>query len=74
MLKTTAIDLLGGKVSTAAKALGVTHSAISQWPEVLTTPMEGRVLVALTRQAQGIKQEPVRSVTARPDSSPIVEA
>lgn len=49
MTKTEAIRLLGHSVSDAAKALGITPSAISQWPEELTRSMEDRVLAHLAR-------------------------
>lgn len=51
MLKTEAIDLLGGSVSIAAKAIGVTPQAISGWPEELTDAIRDRVQAALYRRS-----------------------
>jgi transcriptional repressor of cell division inhibition gene dicB len=50
MKKTDAINQLGGTVSAAAKACGVTSSAVSQWPEVLTKDHIDRVQAALWRK------------------------
>lgn len=50
MLKQRAIELLGGTVSAAAVACGVTPSAISQWPAELPANIENRVLAALARK------------------------
>jgi transcriptional regulator with XRE-family HTH domain len=49
MSKDRAIALLGGSMSEAARRIGVTVSAISQWPEVLPARLEDRVLAALAR-------------------------
>ena len=50
MLKTHAIELLGGSVSAAAKAIGVTYQAIGKWPDELTPALRDRVQAALYRQ------------------------
>lgn len=50
MLKTRAIELLGGSVTAAAKAVGVSPSAVTQWPDVLPDRIADRVLAALARQ------------------------
>jgi predicted transcriptional regulator len=50
MKKSRAIELLGGTVTAAADAMGVTSSAVSQWPDELTHDMENRVLAALARR------------------------
>lgn len=52
MLKKDAINKLGGDVTSAAAAIGVTVSAISQWPDVLPARLEDRVLAALWRRSQ----------------------
>lgn len=51
MDKRTAIELLGGTVSIAAQKLGITSSAISQWPDEGDLPesAENRVLAHLAR-------------------------
>lgn len=52
MLKTQAIELLGGTAKSAAAAIGVTSQAISGWPEQLTPALRDRVQAALYRQKQ----------------------
>lgn len=49
MTKREAIDLFGGKVKDLAAALGVTSSAVSQMPEVLTPRQENEVIGAAIR-------------------------
>lgn len=66
MLKSTAIEALGGTVTSAARAIGVTPSAVSQWPEVLPGRISDRVLAALARQnlaVVGSAPEEARSAT-----------
>lgn len=53
MLKQKAIELLGGTVTAAAKAVGVTTSAVTQWPEELPPRIADRVQAALARQTFG---------------------
>lgn len=50
MKKTEAIELLGGSVTAAAAAIGVSYQAVNQWPEELPARIEDRVLAALARQ------------------------
>lgn len=50
MLKTDAIRLLGGTNASAATAIGITASAVSQWPEVLPATIEDRVIAAIARK------------------------
>ena len=52
MLKTQAIELLGGSVNEAARHIGVTTQAIGQWKEVLTAKQADRVQAALWRIQQ----------------------
>jgi hypothetical protein len=49
MLKTKAIDLLGG-IPAAANAIGITAQAIGQWPDVLPPRIADRVQAALARK------------------------
>lgn len=49
MDKKTAIDLLGGTVPAAAKALGVKYQAVRQWPDPLTPRIADRVVAHLAR-------------------------
>ena len=50
MLKSHAIELLGGTVTSAAEAIGVTSSAVTQWPDELPQRIADRVLAALARK------------------------
>jgi DNA-binding transcriptional regulator YdaS (Cro superfamily) len=52
MDKTTAIQKLGGTAKAAAAAVGVTPSAVSQWPDVLPDRIADRVLAAIYRMSQ----------------------
>lgn len=44
------MELLGGTPTAVAEAIGVSPSAISQWPEVLPPRLADRVLAALARK------------------------
>ena len=50
MLKSKAIELLGGTIVAAAEVIGVSYQAINQWPEELPKRIADRVLAALARQ------------------------
>ena len=50
MLKSTAIELLGGTTTAAAEAIGVSYQAIDKWPMVLPRRIEDRVLAAQARK------------------------
>jgi hypothetical protein len=50
MLKTKAIELLGGSVSTAAQAIGITYQAVHKWPDVLPESIADRVVAAIARR------------------------
>lgn len=50
MNKQRAIDLLGGTPAKAAAEIGVTPSAVSQWPDELPRRLADRVLAALARR------------------------
>ena len=52
MKKSDAIEALGGTVLLAAEAVGVTPSAISQWPDELPSRLVDRVQAALWRKHQ----------------------
>ena len=58
MHKSEAIELLGGSISAAADAIGVSYQAIDKWPDVLPARIADRVQAALWRmqQAQPITQ------------------
>jgi hypothetical protein len=50
MKKAKAIELLGGTVGSAARAIGVTSSAVTQWPDELPDRLSDRVLAAIARR------------------------
>lgn len=50
MLKSKAIELLGGTVAAAAEAVGVTYQAVDKWPEILPPRIVDRVLAAIARK------------------------
>lgn len=50
MLKSKAIELLGGSVTSAAKAIGISYQAIDKWPEELPPRIADRVLAAIARE------------------------
>lgn len=43
MLKTQAIELLGGTITAAAKAIGISYHAVHQWPDELPPRIADRV-------------------------------
>lgn len=57
MLKTQAIELLGGSVADAARLIGVTSQAINQWGDVLSAKQADRVQAALWRIQQAKKRK-----------------
>jgi molybdenum-dependent DNA-binding transcriptional regulator ModE len=50
MLKTKAIELLGGSVSAAAKRIGISYQAVHKWPDVLPEAIADRVIAAVARK------------------------
>lgn len=50
MLKTKAIELLGGSVSAAADAIGISYQAVHKWPDVLPDSIADRVVAAVARR------------------------
>jgi len=57
MLKTKAIELLGGSTAAAAEAIGVTYQAVDKWPDELPARLVDRVLAALVRKGKPIPPE-----------------
>lgn len=52
MLKSQAIELLGGTVTAAADAIGISYQAVVKWPDVLPDRIADRVQAALWRMSQ----------------------
>jgi hypothetical protein len=63
MLKTKAIELLGGSVSAAAAAIGISYQAVDKWPDELPPRIADRVYAALARQ-QAQASAPMVQTTA----------
>ena len=70
MLKTQALELLGGSPAAAARAIGVTYQAVNQWPEELPRRIEDRVLAACARASIPIPHELVNSATSPTNIAP----
>lgn len=49
MKRTTALELLGGTVASAAKAIGVTTQAVYAWDDDLAPAIADRVIAAYSR-------------------------
>lgn len=49
MKKADAIQKLGGTISSAAKAIGISYQAVNQWPDELSRAIEDRVIAAEVR-------------------------
>lgn len=64
MLKTKAIELLGGSVSAAAEAIGVSYQAVDKWPDELPPRIADRVQAALWRIANGQPHPAAEPATA----------
>lgn len=50
MDKAKAISLLGGTISAAAEAIGVSYQAVDKWPDPLPRRIADRVLAAQARK------------------------
>lgn len=65
MLKTKAIELLGGTVTAAAKAVGITPAAVTQWPDELPGRIVDRVIATMARQGRAIPAELLNAEEAK---------
>lgn len=68
MLKQQAIELLGGTVSAAAKAIDISYQAIDKWPEVLPPRIADRVLAACVRAGIVIPPELASKAPAKAEA------
>lgn len=66
MDKKFAIELLGGTPANAAALLGVTPSAVSQWPERLPLRLADRVRGAAVRNGIDVQQRMQQLAAAQP--------
>ena len=61
MTKDEAIALLGGTTTAAGRALGITHSAVSQWADPLPPRVLDRIHAYLYRQQMAKKRKAKKS-------------
>lgn len=69
MRKTRAIELLGGTPTAAARAIGISASAVSQWPDELPPAIADRVQAAVAR-----KHLPAELLGGEPAAAPAASA
>ena len=50
MLKSKAIELLGGTITAAADAIGITYQGVEKWPDKLPDRIADRVVAAIARK------------------------
>lgn len=50
MLKTKAIEMLGGSIASAATAMNVSYQAVDKWPDELPARIAERVLGVVAKQ------------------------
>jgi hypothetical protein len=75
MFKVDGIRLLGGTPSSAAREIGISVSAVSQWPDFLPPAIADRVIAAIARKVLlpeviGLARPP----QANPDGVPDLQA
>ncbi len=66
MRKTQAIELLGGTVTAAAGAMGITYQAVNQWPDFLPNRIADRVLGACLRLGAEVPAEFIKPKQPQP--------
>lgn len=64
MLKTKAIELLGGSAAAAAEAIGVTRQAVEKWPAVLPDRIADRVIATMVRMRRKVPAEVLSKTVA----------
>lgn len=72
MLKTQAIELLGGSIAAAAKAVGVSYQAVKQWPDDLPPRIADRVYAVWGRKTMP-EMAQARTNTAQPATETVAE-
>lgn len=63
MHKSQALDMLGGTVTAAAAAIGITPQAVTQWPEELPARIADRVYAALARKQADTPADTAQAAT-----------
>lgn len=57
MLKSKAIELLGGTIASAAEAIGISYQAVDKWPDVLPPRVADRVIAAIVKAGRKVPRE-----------------
>jgi DNA-binding transcriptional regulator YdaS (Cro superfamily) len=70
MNKAEAITLLGGTNASAARAIGITPAAVSQWPDELPARIADRVLAACHRMEEAAARDSEQRETAEQGAPP----
>lgn len=65
MRKAEAIELLGGSITSAANAIGISYQAVDKWPDELPPRIADRVYAALWKQQNGCAHAPRNPEPAR---------
>lgn len=68
MLKTKAIELLGGSTAAAANAIGISYQAVNKWPDELPPRIADRVYAVW-----GKKNMPETALTPASIAQPAIE-
>jgi hypothetical protein len=67
MLKTKAIELLGGTTAAAAEAIGITYQGVEKWPDELPPRIADRVVAAIARKH--LRPEQIGEAVGAPDKA-----
>jgi hypothetical protein len=70
MLKTKAIELLGGSTSAAATAIGISYQAVDKWPDILPARIADRVYAAIARKAMPELEAEATAAGVTPQAAP----
>ena len=57
MLKTEAIELLGGSIPSAAAEIGISYQAVVKWPDELPKAIADRVIAACVRTGRKVPKD-----------------
>jgi hypothetical protein len=62
MLKSEAIQHLGGSVAVAARTLGISYQAVRQWPDFLTPDIANRVIASFYKRGKRPPKDLIRGI------------
>ncbi len=72
MQKTQAIELLGGSITAAAKAIGISYQAVNKWPDELPPRIADRVYAVWGKKNMPIPP-PAQTNTAQPATETVAD-